>query len=641
MSRLLISPNSAAVRGTRKRRKNLSSGQALYDTVLLVLLLISVAVGIVLFGAVRAWSVSIVLILLSLCGLAYAVRPWWAEAARSFAWPPGMLWLLLFFLYACVRVFFVQVRYEAMLDCVKIGGFVLAYALWSGLGGHHGRWRWIYGALIFLVTLIGWYALIQHMHGSTNVLMLSRPAGYGMRASGTHMCPNHFANLLGLVGCVCAGLLFMPEAGGVLRILSLYSLFLLVPVNYLTQSRSGWIGMLAGLCCTVLPLLWRRSRKWFLVVLVAGPLLLAGAGGLLWMKSDMVRERIGGMDLSSPDGSVQFRLVIWGETLSMIKDAPWWGHGGGVFRWLYPAYKQTGLQELWARYPHNEYLQTAAEYGLVGFALLALAVLCLVWRMVLVVYRAERSRDVVMASLTLGALATALAHACFDFNFHIYANSLTLALIAGVAVSSLSGSGGREKKQPFPGWWAAYYAGGLLLVLFILVQSLRLGMSYWYAWNGQRQSLVFQDEQAMHSYEQAGRWMPSYWIPLLREAETDRGRSLWERDAKERKALAEQAIALYDQVLLLNPYETDAYYGKSQVYAMHGDRDAAIACLKQVLDGAPNEVFFLNQMGIQLRLAGRLQEAETFFGRAQQLSPNEISRINLQLIRRATEKKAP
>ncbi len=637
MNGLRTSPDGTASR-SRKRRKGLSCGHSVYETTLLSLLLLSVLTGVVLFGAVRAWSVSIVLLPLALVSIGYALRPCFNSDARRISLPPGLGWLLLFFAYAFVRMFWAEVNYEAVLDAVKIGGFVLAYAVWAGLGGRYGRWRWVFGLLIFFITLFAWYALIQDVHGSTGVLMLKRPVGYGMRASGSYMCPNHFANLLGLVSCVCVGLLFMRAAGAVLRILSLYSLMLLIPVNYLTQSRSGWIGMVMGILTVSFLVLWRRSRRLFFLALVIIPILLGAAGGVLWTKSDMVRERIEGMNLSSPDGSVQFRLVIWRETLTMIQDAPWWGHGGGVFRWLHPRYKTSGLQELWARYPHNEYLQLAAEYGIVGLLLVSLAVLVFLWKMLKTVFTAERERDATMAALALGALATGLAHAFFDFNFHVFANNMTLALVVGVAVSCMTGEG-----EPNSGkvniWKGIVYCAGLFLIaVFVLAYSLRLGVSYWYAWIGQRQSLLFQEEQAKTSYEQALCWMPEYWVPLLKEAEIYRGRSMWERDAKEREVLADQAHVLYDRALRLNPYETDIQYGKSQLYGMHGDRAAAIACLQEVLDVAPNEVFFLNQMGIQLRLAGRLDEAKAYFQRAMQLNPNEISAMNLRLIRRAEER---
>ena len=636
MNGLPISPSGVAVKGSRRRRESISSGRSLYELTLLVLLLLTVLTGVFLFGAVRPWSVSIILLVVSLCATGYVLRPCFIPSLRAVQAPPGLVAFSAFFLYTLLRIPSAPVRYEAWLEVLKFGGFILAYAVWSGLGGRFGRWRWVFGILIFSVTLICWYALIQHVHGTNRVLMLFRPIGYGMRASGTYICPNHFANLLGITSCISIGLLCMPEAGAVLRILSAYSLLLLIPVNVLTHSRSGWLGMIAGISCTLFLVLWQRSRRGFWIALVMLPLLLTAAGGVLWAKSDAVRERITGMDIESPDGSVRFRLNIWKETLTMIGDAPWLGHGGGVFRWLHPHYKTTALEDMWAIYPHNEYLQAVSEYGVIGGVLLLWAGAAFVWGMLKTVFKATRPRDVVMASLALGALVTGLVHACFDFNFHVFANDMVLALVAGVVFSSLEKPENREARAPAFRWiWIVYYSAVLALTGMVLVQSLRFGLSYGYTWAGQRASLLFREEEARADFQKALRWMPDYWVPLLREAEGVSSRCLWERDDAEKKHLAEQAFALYSRVRVLNPLESEIQNGESRLYALLGDGEKALACLQEVLDEAPNEVFFLNRKGIQLRLMGRLEEAKACFERANQLSFNNISAMNLQLIQRA------
>ena len=252
------------------------------------------------------------------------------------------------------------------------------------------------------------------------------------------------------------------------------------------------------------------------------------------------------------------------------------------------------------------------------------------------VFKATRPRDVVMASLALGALVTGLVHACFDFNFHVFANDMVLALVAGVVFSSLEKPENREARAPAFRWiWIVYYSAVLALTGMVLVQSLRFGLSYGYTWAGQRASLLFREEEARADFQKALRWMPDYWVPLLREAEGVSSRCLWERDDAEKKHLAEQAFALYSRVRVLNPLESEIQNGESRLYALLGDGEKALACLQEVLDEAPNEVFFLNRKGIQLRLMGRLEEAKACFERANQLSFNNISAMNLQLIQRA------
>ncbi|MDD2237190.1 MAG: hypothetical protein PHG65_08310, partial [Kiritimatiellae bacterium] len=104
MNGLPISPAGTVPR-RRKRRKSLPRGHWLYETILLSVLLLAVMLGIFLFGAVRAWSASIVLFLLALVAMGYALRPLFTPGARDMVMPPGLGFLLLFFVYACIRFF--------------------------------------------------------------------------------------------------------------------------------------------------------------------------------------------------------------------------------------------------------------------------------------------------------------------------------------------------------------------------------------------------------------------------------------------------------------------------------------------------------------------------------------------------------
>lgn len=81
------------------------------------------------------------------------------------------------------------------------------------------------------------------------------------------------------------------------------------------------------------------------------------------------------------------RLVIWAQTLEIARTHPWLGTGAGNFTWQYV---QQASPFLWTRerlkwigsytnYGHNELLQSWAELGIMGPALLFI-LLCLVWR---------------------------------------------------------------------------------------------------------------------------------------------------------------------------------------------------------------------------------------------------------------------
>src|SRR2546425_9643863 len=81
--------------------------------------------------------------------------------------------------------------------------------------------------------------------------------------------------------------------------------------------------------------------------------------------------------------SVGIRLAVWRDTLAMVRDRPWAGVGLANLEVYYPAYAHSPGQAhsamtdpisgvpLQVDQVHNEYLQVAAELGLVGLGLLA------------------------------------------------------------------------------------------------------------------------------------------------------------------------------------------------------------------------------------------------------------------------------
>ena len=87
------------------------------------------------------------------------------------------------------------------------------------------------------------------------------------------------------------------------------------------------------------------------------------------------------------------------------------------------------------QYVHNEYVQTLAEVGAIGAALLAALLattLRLLWRS-----RASERAPVFWAG-TVAACAAAVVHAGFDFVWHVPVVPLTLAVLIGLAVKPVT-----------------------------------------------------------------------------------------------------------------------------------------------------------------------------------------------------------
>ena len=605
--------------------------RVVYEVIVMLLLVAVPLAGCVMFGGVRVWSGGILMFLVAVAGVLFAVRPLFCPELRSVKWPVGGIPLLLFLAYAAGRVWWAPVWYDAVFDVMRIASYVVAYWVWTGIGDRGGRWRIVLGIVIVAVTLLCWYALILHVRGACDVLMMQRPEQYGMRASATYMCPNHFANLLEIAGPLCMALLLSSAANGWLRILAIYGFVMCLPAVFLTQSRSGWVALFGGTTVTILLLAWRKSRRRFCMLLIVMPILAAALAGGLWAVSPVARERLQGAMLSSPDGAVQIRFVIWNDSLQMIREAPLFGHGGAVFRWIYPHYK-THDEQLWARYAHNEYLQVLTEYGSVGLALLLLAGGFVLFQAVRMALFSKRERTAALGSALCGALTGCLLHAVFDFNFHIFANVQLLVLLAGLAFSARDDGRQLASQSATTAGWPLVYGALVAGCLLLGVGSVRYVMSYHYMLKGDRLSLLLKNEQSAAAYRRAIDWMPLYGAPHIGLATLTKGRTFWERNQQKKAQLAAAALEEYDKALQLNPYDFQIQFGRSSVYGALNEHEQSMAALQQVLDFAPTEVFFLNHLGIRMRLAGRFDEARRLFERSLQLKSTPVAELNLRLL---------
>jgi O-antigen ligase len=125
----------------------------------------------------------------------------------------------------------------------------------------------------------------------------------------------------------------------------------------LTGSRSG-VASFAVAVATMLIFVIRETRQRrhrFAAAACAGILLL---GVVAWAGSDMVVQRF-----AAAPAALTERLGAWRNTLAIIGDFPVFGIGLGSYARAMVAY-QTGDRQLMYAQAHNDYLQLAAEGGL-------------------------------------------------------------------------------------------------------------------------------------------------------------------------------------------------------------------------------------------------------------------------------------
>jgi len=123
------------------------------------------------------------------------------------------------------------------------------------------------------------------------------------------------------------------------------------------------------------------------------------------------------------EGSARYRIIVWQNSLEMIKEKPLAGFGPGGFKLFYPAYTNRYVSDrafnkaTQIRRTHNDFIQAAVETGIPGailFSFFLLYGLYLSWRFV----GPERQRsDVALMISASAAIVAFMATACFGFPF--------------------------------------------------------------------------------------------------------------------------------------------------------------------------------------------------------------------------------
>jgi O-Antigen ligase len=329
---------------------------------------------------------------------------------------------------------------EVLLAGVIGIGLLVALTGWLGVAGRVGSWAFqaqslwrasstltypnATAAVLAPISLVVLGRLVR-TPGSVPLAMAAAGLLAGLAA--TMSRAGALALLVGLV--VLAGLRGLgataraaagPLAGALVAMLCLLPS---MPAASPPQPVLALVGLCAGLALAAMVV---RVQRWPALALL-GALLLAAAAGLLASGGG-----VGGtaravaearVNLASPDRTGALRAA-----LRLVAQHPLTGTGPGQadLRWK----GHDHGSQLYA-YVHNEYLQVAAELGLVGLVLVAVllvAIMRLLWRA-----RPTGPADATWAGVVAAAAAFAV-HSGFDFVWHLPAIVLTVTLLVGLVL---------------------------------------------------------------------------------------------------------------------------------------------------------------------------------------------------------------
>ncbi len=246
----------------------------------------------------------------------------------------------------------------------------------------------------------------------------------------------------------------------------------------LTLSRGGVIAFGAGLAVfLVLGFvslgIGARDRRFPFIAALAGVIAVALGGALyFFLQSETVQNRMERI------GQDTYRLNLWPAAVRQAQIEPLTGTGAGSFAQISRrlCYSTAGLNNLFA---HNDWAQTASDFGFLGLALMGLVLfmhLAAGWQGLL---RGLRERMAVSSvpqsssvAFAVGALSAAVSfgfHAFFDFNMQVPSNALLAAACLGLLANSGVPSPQRIwiSRLVRPATAVAAFLGGLGLLLLL------------------------------------------------------------------------------------------------------------------------------------------------------------------------------
>jgi O-antigen ligase len=337
--------------------------------------------------------------------------------------------------------------HDSVLALVRFLAYLSAFLLAAYLFDSGKRKSPLIRALILLGCFEAIYGIVQYLTGWQKIFTYTKLFDIG-EATGTYINRNHFAGFLELIlpFVLASGFYSFQiwserrqtgldrrasverSSAGVRSIFYLFLMVIMVVAVIFSRSRSGILVTVFSIVFIVLLAQVKAKRKaWML-----GFFLFLGCvlGYGLWIGLDPVLARF---ELMREPGYLQLegRIAIWKDTLRLVRDHPLVGTGLGTFGTAFRRY-QTNLVEKYADHAHNDYLEFAADTGLLGAALLFLPILYLFIKMIICFLDDPRRYR---RAVTLGCIGSTLAlliHSVTDFNLQIPANALIFAVVLGI-----------------------------------------------------------------------------------------------------------------------------------------------------------------------------------------------------------------
>lgn len=293
-----------------------------------------------------------------LVGAATLIGLLMTRSRKAIPWNGPLTLMLIFFIYTTMTTFFAWAPDAAWVQWDKVMKIVLMTGVTTMLIYGKERIRWL---LLVAALSVGFYGV------KGGIFTLTSGGVYRVEGpEGTFISGNTFLGLALIMALPLLIYLAREEMRPWLRKI----LYVTAGLTFLSAIFTYSRGALVGLAC-VLPLLFLKSNKKFLVILLALPVIYFGKD----LIPEQLYKRTETIETYQEDHSSMQRVRAWWVAWNIAKDNPLTGAGfefeysPRVDRWfsyMPPEYRRFGESTHSA---HSIYFQVLGQHGFVAFAL--------------------------------------------------------------------------------------------------------------------------------------------------------------------------------------------------------------------------------------------------------------------------------
>ena len=536
--------------------------------------------------------------------IAWAVR-FFINPKHRLLWPPVCWPVLLFVAYAVWRYLAADVEFAARQEFIRVLVYAVIFlAVINNL--HRQETTHIVGlVVIFVAMAMSLYAIYQFLTASDYAWNMLKPEGYRKRGSGPFICPNNLAGYLEMVLPMAVAFTVAGRLEIVMKVFLGYAALVIFAGLGVTVSRGGWLAggaSLAVLCYWLL-----RSRDYWKQAVI-GLVVASGVFIAIYVTANLPAYRFERVQLAGEIEDVRFNY--WRPTAAMWQDHLWFGTGPAHFDLRFRQYRSAEPQlQIRPERAHNDYLNTLADWGLVG-ALLVAACWAVFYFQVFKGWKfVQRSQNDLTnkrsnkASFVMGGsvgLFAILIHSYVDFNMHIPANA-----ILAVTIMALVSAHYRFASER---WWHTVRWPLRIPIYALLAATL--------------------------FYLGAQTWRRTGEARLLARAEVIRqiaGNPPSDHSADHLGELGREQVVLLEKAFAIEPANYETSYTLGEIYLQRSfdagigfEAEAARATNWFARAAAANPYLGYAWLGHGMALdwMGRTNESSTYFNKGLELDPN-------------------